>query len=235
MQDPHNHPRHIAIILDGNRRFAKRLLLDSSKGHELGVEKIKKLFLWCRDLGIREITLYAFSMQNFGRAKHEFEFLMNLFEKAFLDACSNEDIHKNKIRVQVIGRKHLLPERVQTAIRKAEEATKEYGDYAINFALAYGGREEITDAVMKIADDAMNNKISIADIDEKLISRNLYLDSEPDIIIRTGGDRRTSNFLPWQSVYSEWFFLDKFWPEFEKEDLIDIVKEFKAKERRYGK
>ena len=222
-------PKHIAIVLDGNRRFAKKLLLEPWKGHELGAEKLRKIFSWCKELGIKELTLYCFSMQNFSRPKKEFDFLMNLFEREFLDIPKNQDINNNKVKIEVVGRLNLLPEKVQKAVKIAQDATKDYSDYKINFCLAYGGREEIVDAVNKII------KKDVKEIDEETMKNYLYLNSEPDLIVRTGGDNRTSNFLIWQSNYSEWFFTEKTWPEFEKEDLIKIIEEFKLRERRFGK
>lgn len=228
-------PEHIGIILDGNRRFAKRLNLNPWKGHELGFEKLKKLFKWCKELEIKEITLYCFSMQNFNRPKKEFDYLMDLFEKGFNEVSTNEDIHKYKIRVNVIGRHYLFPEKVQEKIKKVIDLTKDYNDYRINIALAYGGREEIIDAVKKVAEKVKDKELDIDDINEKTFAKNLYLDREPDLIIRTGGEKRTSNFLPWQSIYSEWVFLEKTWPEFEKEDLIKVIEEYKQRQRRFGK
>ena len=228
-------PEHIAIILDGNRRFAKKLMLEPWKGHELGFEKLKKLFKWCKELEIKETTLYCFSIQNFNRPKKEFDYLMNLFEKGFNEVSKNEDIHKYKIRINIIGRYYLFPEKVQKEIKKVADLTKDYNDYKINIALAYGGREEIVDTVKKIAEKVKNKELEIKDINEEAFSENLYLNTEPDLIIRTGGEKRTSNFLPWQSIYSEWFFLEKTWPEFEKEDLIKVIEEYKERERRFGR
>lgn len=222
-------PQNIAIVLDGNRRFAKKLMLAPWKGHELGAEKLRKLFCWCKELGIKETTLYCFSIQNFNRPKKEFDFLMDLFEREFLSLSEDEGIHKNKINFNFVGRLHLLPEKVQKAIKKASDATRDYSDYKINICLAYGGREEIVDAINKII------KTNQKEVNEETIKDNLYLSSEPDLIIRTGGEKRTSNFLVWQSNYSEWFFLDKTWPEFEKEDLINAISEFQKRERRFGK
>jgi len=228
-------PKHIAIILDGNRRFAKRLMLEPWKGHELGFEKLKKVFKWCKELDIKEITLYCFSMQNFNRPKKEFDYLMDLFEKGFNEVSTNEYIHKDKIKVNVIGRYYLLPEKVQEKIKKVIDLTKDYNDYKINIALAYGGREEIIDAVKKVAEKIENKELETKNINEETFSENLYLNTEPDLIIRTGGEKRTSNFLPWQSIYSEWFFLEKAWPEFEKEDIVKVINEYKNRERRFGK
>jgi tritrans,polycis-undecaprenyl-diphosphate synthase [geranylgeranyl-diphosphate specific] len=229
------YPKHIGIILDGNRRFARRLMMEPWKGHELGFEKLKKLYKWCKELGIKELTLYCFSMQNFNRSKKEFDFLMEIFERAGKDAAANEDVHKNKIKVNVIGRPHLFPEKVQEAIKKAVDATKDYNDFIVNLAIAYGGREEIVDGVKKLLKDFKEGKIDIDDINEDKFSEYLYMNSEPDLIIRTGGAHRTSNFLAWQSIYSEWTFPEKFWPEFEKEDLIACIDEYMNRDRRFGK
>jgi tritrans,polycis-undecaprenyl-diphosphate synthase [geranylgeranyl-diphosphate specific] len=229
------YPKHIGIILDGNRRFAKRLMLEPWKGHELGFEKLKKLYKWCKELGIKELTLYCFSMQNFNRPKREFDFLMNIFVKAGNDAATNEDVHKNKIKVNVIGKWHLFPEKVQKAIQRAVDATKDYNDFIINLALAYGGREEIVDGIKKLLKDFKEGKVDVNDIDENKFSEYLYMNSEPDLIIRTGGEHRSSNFLPWQSIYSEWSFPEKFWPEFEKEDFIACIDEYMNRDRRFGK
>ncbi len=227
-------PKHIGIILDGNRRFAKRLNLNPWEGHEFGYKKLKKLFKWCRELDIKELTLYCFSMQNFNRPKKEFDYLMDIFEKAFNEILTNEDIHKYKIRINVIGRYYLFPEKVQEKIKKIMDLTKDYKEYRINIALAYGGREEIVDTVKKIAEKVKSKKLKIDEINEKTFAENLYLDGDLDMIIRTGGEQRTSNFLPWQSIYSEWFFLEKTWPEFEKQDLVEVVEEYKNRNRRFG-
>ncbi|MBW2982183.1 di-trans,poly-cis-decaprenylcistransferase [Candidatus Woesearchaeota archaeon] len=235
MGEEKKYPKHIGIILDGNRRFARRLMMEPWKGHELGFEKLKQLYKWCKELGIKELTLYCFSMQNFNRPKREFDFLMDIFVKAGNDAAANEDVHKNKIRVNAIGRWHLFPEKVQEAIKKAVDATKDYNDFTVNLCLAYGGREEIVDGVKKLAADLKDGKINADDINEEKFSEYLYMNSEPDLIIRTGGAHRTSNFLAWQSIYSEWIFPEKFWPEFEKKDLIDCIDKFMGRERRFGK
>jgi len=230
-----NTPRHIGIILDGNRRFAKRLMLEPWKGHEYGAGKIEKLFDWCKELDIKELTLYCFSQENFNRPKEEFDFLMNLFIKTFKKYKNDKRIHENKIKINFIGRTDMLPKELQKEMKEMAEKTKNYSDYIVNFALAYSGRDEILDAVKKIAKQVKNNQLKENEIDEKTFGKNLYINSEPDLIIRTGGEKRTSNFLPWQSVYSEWLFLDKMWPEFEKQDLINAIKDFKNRERRFGR
>lgn len=228
-------PRHIGIILDGNRRFAKRLMLEPWKGHDYGAEKVRKLVGWAKKLGVNELTLYAFSIQNFGRPKDEFDYLMGHFLKAFNDIVINEDIHKNKVRVKAIGRLNLLPENVQEAIRKAEETTKDYSSFFLNIAIAYGGREEVVDAMKKIGRAIEEGKLKPENITEDMFRKNLYMGDEPDLIIRTGGERRTSNFLIWQSNYSEWVFLEKTWPEFEESDFVKCIDDFEKRERRFGR
>lgn len=230
-------PKHIGIILDGNRRFAKKLMLKPWKGHEWGRDKIEKLLEWCKEIGIAELTLYAFSIQNFNRPKHEFNYLMKLFKEAFHDLMTKEENKKRleQIQVRFIGRTWMFPSEVQKSMKKLTEYTKNNSPYKINFAMAYGGREEVLDAVKRIAEAVKKGKLDIDSINEESFSKNLYLQSEPELIIRTGGDRRTSNFLIWQSHYSEWFFLEKTWPEFEKEDLIKVINEFSQRERRFGR
>ncbi|MDD5086125.1 MAG: polyprenyl diphosphate synthase [Candidatus Nanoarchaeia archaeon] len=228
-------PNHIGIILDGNRRFAKKLNLNPWKGHEYGSKKLKDLLVWCRELKIKELTLYCFSMQNFNRPKKEFDYLMKIFDESFKELMENKDIDKYKIKINFIGRYNLFSDYINDEIHKIMDKTKNYDNYKINIALAYGGREEIVDAVKRIAEKIKENKLNPEEINEKIILENLDLGSEPDLIIRTGGDKRTSNFLTWQSIYSEWFFIEKMWPEFEKQDLIDVIEEYKKRERRFGK
>jgi len=228
-------PRHIAIIMDGNRRFSKRLMLKPWKGHEWGAKKVEKLLDWCKELRIKELTLYTFSVQNFNRPKVEFDYLMNLFRKEFERFKDDERIHKNRIRINFLGRLYMFPKNIQESMKALMDMTKDYGDYQINFAMAYGGRAEVIDATIKIAKDVKEGKLDLDKINEETFSRNLYSDHEPDLIIRTGGEKRTSNFLIWQSYYSEWVFLEKMWPEFEKEDLIEAINDFFKRKRRYGK
>ncbi|MFH1770797.1 MAG: polyprenyl diphosphate synthase [archaeon] len=220
-------PKHVGIVLDGNRRFAKKLMMEPWKGHELGAEKVEKLLSWSKELGIKELTLYSFSMQNINRPKKEFDYLMNLFRKAFTKFKDDPRVKAEKIRVNIIGRLNLLPEDLQQLFKQIMDETKQNNNFVLNFAIAYGGREEIIDAVNKAI--AKGEKV-----DEESFKKYLYSSDEPDLIIRTGGEKRTSNFLPWQSTYSEWFFFDKTWPEFEKEDLVQVIDEFKERERRFG-
>jgi len=227
--------KHIGLILDGNRRFAKRLMLEQYKGHEYGAKKIESLLEWCKELDIKELTLYAFSMQNFNRPKNEFNYLMKIFKDNFEKLKDDKRVYENNIKINVIGRIDLFPEDVKRAMYEIMEKTKDHDKYIINFAMAYGGREEIIDTIKKIGRKIESGEIKPEQITEELIDANLYMKDQPDFIIRTGGDHRTSNFLIWQSNYSEWFFLQKAWPEFEKEDLINCINEFNSRERRFGK
>ena len=228
-------PKHIGIILDGNRRFAKRLMLKPWKGHEWGAGKVEKLFTWAKELEIKELTLYAFSAQNFNRPKKEFDYLMDIFHTEFEKLLKDERLMKDKVRMNFVGRLWMFPKNVHLKMTELMEKTKKNDGYVVNIAMGYGGREEVMDATMKIAKKIKSGELKVEELNEEVFSKNLYFDSEPDLIIRTGGDRRTSNFLLWQSPYSEWFFLEKTWPEFEKEDLIKVLDEFKLRERRFGK
>ncbi|MCF7872177.1 di-trans,poly-cis-decaprenylcistransferase [Candidatus Woesearchaeota archaeon] len=230
-----NYPKHIGIILDGNRRFAKKLNLDPWKGHEYGEKKVQALLEWAKKLDINEITLYAFSMQNFKRPKTEFEYLMKLFLHAGKTLLKKHEEQKELPEIKYIGRTHLFSKEIQDLIKKIETITKNKSKYKLNIAFGYGGREEIEDTTKKIAKEIKEGKIEPEDITQELIQKNLYLQSEPDLIIRTGGEKRTSNFLPWQSNYSEWLFLNKTWPEFEEEDLIKACEDYSKRQRRYGK
>jgi tritrans,polycis-undecaprenyl-diphosphate synthase [geranylgeranyl-diphosphate specific] len=221
-------PKHIAIILDGNRRFAKRLVLEPWKGHDLGAKKIEDLFEWLKEIGIKELTLYCFSLENFNRPKKEFDFLMNIFKKEFSKLITDKRIHEDKIRIRIAGKTDLFDLELKNILFKLVEATKNYNNYTVNFALGYGGRQEIIEAVKKLVESG-------EEISEENLKKNLWVENDPDLVIRTGGEKRMSNFLTWQSTYSEWIFLDKMWPEFTKEDLIWCINEFKNRERRFGK
>lgn len=228
-------PRHIAVIMDGNRRFSKRLMLKPWKGHEWGAQKLEQLTAWCRELGIQELTVYAFSVQNFARPKEEYDYLMRIFTDEVRKLRARVTSGEVKgLRVVFIGRIGMFPQDLQDEMRALMEATADCTAYRLNMAMAYGGREEVVDAVKKVGEAIARGELTVDDINEQVFSKNLYMDSEPDLIIRTGGDHRTSNFLIWQSHYSEWFFVEKLWPEFEKEDLLAVLKDFASRERRFG-
>ena len=223
-------PEHVAFVLDGNRRFAKKLMFEPWKGHELGREKVEELIDYANDLDIKEMTFYALSSENIKkRPKNELKYIYKIFREFFRD-ISREKIQTNKMRIRFMGDLEILPDDLREQCNKLEEETEENDKFVVNFAIAYGGRQELISAVKKI----LKNKIDVEEIDENVFEDNLYLKSQPDLIIRTGGEKRTSNFLPWQSAYSEWFFLEKLWPEFEKEDLIKCIKEFKKRKRNFG-
>lgn len=221
-------PKHIAIILDGNRRYAKKLGLKLWEGHSKGAKKVEELIDWCNELKIKELTLYSFSIENFKRNKKEVNFLMNLFRKQLEILKKDKRIEKNKIKIKFIGRLSLFPEGIQKEMKQIMEKTKNNSNFIINFAMGYGGRAEIVDAVNNII------KKGIKKADENIITKNLYISSEPDLVIRPGGEKRVSNFLIWQSYYAEWFFTDKLWPEFTKNDLIKAINDFKKRQRRFG-
>ncbi len=229
-------PRHIGIILDGNRRFAKRLMLKPWKGHEWGAKKLEALLDWIKDLKfVKELTLYCMSIENFQRPKEEFEYLMDLSRKEFQRFHDDKRIDEQKIKIRFIGRIFMFPQDIQEIMHKLMEKTKDYTNYVINFAMAYGGRTEIIDAMQKIAVEVEQGKLKASDIDQQVVEDHLYMADEPDLIIRTGGEKRSSNFLSYQSAYSEWFYVEKMWPEFEKEDLLACIEEFKQRKRRFGK
>lgn len=227
-------PQHIAIILDGNRRWAKKRGMPGWKGHEFGVRNLYKLLQWGKDLGVKEFTLYCFSTENFSRPKKEVDVLMGLFRKQFRELKDRPEVKKNKVRINVIGNVSLFPKDIQNILKDAMRETKGNKDYTVNFALGYGGREEILHAAKEIAKKVRDGKIKIQGLTEKVFAKHLYLDHEPDLVIRPGGERRVSNYLLWQASYAEWFFLDKPWPEFTRRDLQRVMTEYTKRERRYG-
>ena len=228
-------PHHLAIVLDGNRRFAKRLMLKPYKGHEWGAEKLKKVFEWCQEYGVKEITLYTFSIENFDRPREEFNFLMNLFEKEFKKTKKDKKVFENKIKFNFIGRVYLFPKEIRKQMKDLMELTKEHDKFIVNFAMAYGGRAEIIDATKKIAQQVKDGKLNIDEINEQVFSKNIYLESEPDLIIRTS-ERRLSGFLLWQGSYAEIQFLPEvLWPEFSKENFVQCLQDYSERQRRFGK
>ena len=235
--DPNKMPKHIAIIMDGNRRYSKiQGNMDVIKGHEKGVNTLEKVLDWTIDLGIKIITVYAFSTENFNRSKHEVDGLMDLFVKNFKRLTTNEKIHRNHVKVQVVGRTDLLPDDVKDAIKEAEESTKDYKDRLFNLAIGYDGRLEIVDAVKKVYKEIEEGKLSIDDVNEEIIGKNLYTGGleDPNLIIRTSGEERLSGFLLWQSSYSELYFCDSLWPEFRKTDFLRAIRDYQARDRRFG-
>lgn len=231
-------PEHIAIILDGNRRWASEKALNPWFGHEKGAEKVEQLLDWCLKLGVKSITLYAFSTENFHRSKNEVEEIMEIAQEEFQKILTDEHIHKNKVHVKVIGRLSLLPKDLQQLIMDVENATRNYDEHFLNIALAYGGRAEIVDAAKKIAERVHEGELEPEEIDEQMFEKCLYTShmskQDPDLIIRTSGEERLSGFLLWQSAYSELCFLDAYWPDFRLIDLLRAVRTFQRRRRRFG-
>jgi tritrans,polycis-undecaprenyl-diphosphate synthase [geranylgeranyl-diphosphate specific] len=232
-------PEHVAIILDGNRRWASNNALTPWIGHHFGADKVDELMDWCLELGVKSITLYAFSTENFHRTPKEIGELMKLIEEKLLSTLENKRIHESRVRIKAIGRLDLLPKSTQAVIQSIEESTKEYEDHFLNLALAYGGRAEIVDATKKIATEIENGTLDPEVIDEELFEKYLYTAHMPkqdaDLIIRTSGEERLSGFLSWQSAYSELCFVDMNWPDFRRIDLLRAVRTYQRRKRRFGK
>lgn len=232
-------PEHIAIILDGNRRFAKKLMLKPWMGHQWGKEKVSKLIEWCTELGIKEVSLYAWSVENFNRPKEEFAYILKLFREACEQLRNDKKLQekgeKLGIKVRFLGRIEMFPEDIQKLMREIMEKSADNKGLIVNFCMAYGGRQEIADAAKRMAADVQDGRLSAAEVNDDTIRKYLYMPEDPDLIIRTGGEKRLSGFLLYQSSYSELFFLEKMWPEFEKEDLLQVIEEFKQRERRFGR
>lgn len=230
-------PNHIGIIMDGNRRFAKNLDAAREAGHAIGAEKLEKVLDWAKEIGIRYGTVYAFSKENMNRSEEEVEELMDLFEQKFRQIAKDPRIHENEIRVRAIGNKDELPNRVEDAIEKAENATKNYDKFVLNIGVNYGGRKELVEATRKLCEKVDKGKLEPNDIDEEMLDKNLYMSDlpDPDLIIRTSGEERLSGFLLWRSAYSELYFCETNWPAFTKLDLLQAVSEYQNRERRFGR
>ncbi|WP_458404637.1 polyprenyl diphosphate synthase [Methanobrevibacter sp.] len=234
---PEKMPKHVAIIMDGNRRYSKiQGNMDVVKGHEIGVDTLEKVLDWSIELGIEIITVYAFSTENFNRPEHEVEGLMKLFVKNFKRLVDHPKIHNNEVKVKVVGRTELIPESVRDAIQEAEDATAHYNKRLFNIAIGYDGRLEIIDSFKKIIQQVQAGEITIDDVDEELVSKNLYTEglADPNLIIRTSGEERLSGFLLWQSSYSELYFCETLWPELRKVDFIRAIRSYQERERRFG-
>jgi tritrans,polycis-undecaprenyl-diphosphate synthase [geranylgeranyl-diphosphate specific] len=231
-------PEHIAIILDGNRRWATEQEINPWLGHRQGAETVERLLDWLQMLGVKFVTLYTFSTENFGRPSTEIQEIMRIAEEKFRKLLTDERIHRNRVHVKVIGRVNLLPENLQRLITNVEKATEKYDNQFLNFAFAYGGRAEIVDAAKTIAQKVKDGELSVNDVDEDTFEKYLYTahmpKQDPDMIIRTSGEERLSGFLLWQSAYSELLFLDVYWPDFRFIDLLRAMRTFQNRKRRYG-
>jgi tritrans,polycis-undecaprenyl-diphosphate synthase [geranylgeranyl-diphosphate specific] len=230
-------PQHVSIIMDGNRRFAENEGLDSSIGHRYGKQKLEEVMDWVLELDIPYLTVYALSTENvINRTEDELEVLFDLYVEGLEDLLKNERIFANRVKVQIAGHKELLPKNVIEAIENAEKATANHDGCVFTICLAYGSREEILVAVRSIAEDHASGEVSIDEIDEKMISKRLYTGGlpDPDLIIRTSGEERISNFLLWQAAYSELYFTDVFWPSFSKSDFFNAIESYQNRRRRFG-
>jgi len=232
-------PNHVALILDGNRRWAKRHLAMEKVGHWKGADAVENLLDWCEQLDIKIITLYALSAENLDRKDEELDHLYELILLRLEKLYQDPRIHRNKMRVKGIGRIELLPKSIKDILQKLDDATKGYDNHFLNIALAYGGQFELVDAVKKIGEKIKIGSLKVDEIDKKEIESNLYTShlpqSSPDMILRTSGEKRLSGFLMWQSAYSELVFMDIFWPEFRKIDLMRAIRTFQERKRRVGK
>ena len=234
MFDKQYMPRHIAIIMDGNRRWAKAQGKPASFGHKAGAKTLEKIVRYANKIGLEYITVYAFSTENWKRTEEEVKALMMLLQN-YLDDYSKRADTEN-IRVKILGDISALAPGMQKSIYNCMERTKDNTGVTFNIALNYGGRDELVKAIKQIAQEVKDGKTDIQDISEEMVSNHLYTKGEPDpdLLIRTSGELRLSNFLPWQLVYSEFLFIDKNWPDFTEEDLDNAIVEYEKRTRKFG-
>lgn len=231
-------PRHIAIIMDGNRRYAEEVLgAEPNEGHKLGRKKLEEVLHWCLDLDIHVLTVYAFSTENFKRAESEVSYLMDLLEQSLYEFADDPEVHERRVAINVIGDVTMIPEGVVRAMEYAKKRTGMYSDNFLNMAIAYGGRQDIANAVRAIAHDAVEGKIDVDEIDEETVSRYISTTGmpDPDLVLRTSGELRISNFLLWQMAYSELYFADVYWPGFRYIDFLRAIRTYQQRKRRFGK
>jgi len=230
-------PEHVSIIMDGNRRFAWSSNLERDMGHHQGKEKLKEVMDWVLDLGIPYFTVYALSTENmYERSEDELESLYDLYVAGLDEIAEDPKIHSRGVRVQAVGRLDSLPSRVQAAIERAQTRTADHSEFLFTVCLAYGGREEIVDAVREVAAELASGDLALESIDSAQISSRMYTADlpDPDLVIRTSGEERISNFLLWQIAYSELHFTDVHWPSFSKNDLYEAIESYQNRGRRYG-
>jgi len=227
------HPKHIAIILDGNGRWAKKRFMPRFVGHQKGLKAVKRVVSYCANNGIEALTLFAFSTENCKRPKEEVSQLMGLFLKALKKEVNN--LHENNVRLRVVGNKSSFSEEIQSYVRDAEKLTSKNSGLTLNIAANYGGRWDILQAVK--AWQKVNSNVSIDELDEVELSKYMTTADlpEPDLLIRTGGEKRISNFLIWQMAYAEFYFTDTLWPDFNEDSLEKAIHSFNERERRFGK
>ncbi|MFA5452669.1 MAG: polyprenyl diphosphate synthase [Candidatus Methanomethylophilaceae archaeon] len=230
-------PQHIAIIMDGNRRYAEEVMKsDASEGHIKGKEKLEEVVNWCYKAKVRMLTVYAFSTENFSRSDEEVDFLLNMIKDSLMEFADDPRIHGHKVRLKVIGDRDMLSPEFMKAVDYAEEKTKDYSDFGLNMAIAYGGRQEIISAVKEIAQKVKDGEMNVEDIDEKAFSLHMYTSDtpDPDLVLRTSGEIRVSNFLLWQMAYSELYFTDIYWPGFRYIDFLRAIRSYQQRMRRFG-
>lgn len=227
-------PKHIAIIMDGNRRWAKEKGIDTKLGHKAGAETLEKIASYANKIGLKYLTVYAFSTENWKRTKEEVGALMVLL-RTYLDKFLNKESLRN-IRIRVLGDIENLDKSLKESIEKIVEKSKNNTGLTLNIAFNYGGRAEIVRAVKNISKKVSKDELSIEDINEELVEDNLYTNGEPnpDLLIRPGGELRISNFLLWQLAYTEFLFIDKYWPDFSEQDLLEAIKKFESRNRKFG-
>lgn len=227
--------KHIAIIMDGNRRWAKSHNLDTKLGHKKGAEVLETISRYCNKIGLEYLTVYAFSTENWKRTKEEVGAIMLILQMYLDRFLKTADL--DNIKLRILGDIDGVPEELRKKMIQMEERTKDNTGLNLNIAFNYGGRAEIVRATQRIAQDVLDEKMEIKDINEDTISNNLYTcgQSDPDLVIRTSGELRMSNFLPWQITYSEFLFLDKYWPDFTSKDIDNAINEYNNRHRRIGK
>jgi len=226
-------PNHIAIIMDGNRRFARKKGMVELMGHEFGSKKAEEVLEWCWELGVKMLTLYAFSTENFGRSEIEKRNIFQIFERELKRLLSDRKTYERRVRVKIVGKRDLLPVNIQNLVEEVEKATEGHDKCFLNIAVAYGGRQELIDATKKIIERVKRGELMVEEIDESVVNESLYnsheLYAKVDIVIRSGGEQRLSNFLPWQTANSVAYFCDVYWPEFRKIDLLRAIREWQRR------
>ncbi|MCQ2419662.1 MAG: isoprenyl transferase [Clostridia bacterium] len=227
-------PRHIAIIMDGNGRWAKKRGLPRNAGHAAGSETFRKIATYCKNIGVQYLTVYAFSTENWKRSKEEVEGIMKLFDQYLREAI--EEMEADHIRLKVLGDLSRISPELRQLIEKTDEISTHYDGFQANVCINYGGRDEIVRAARAFAERCLAGEAKPEDLTEDVFSQDLYTDGipDPELIIRPSGELRTSNFLPWQSAYSEYYFTDVLWPDFDEAELDKAIAAFRARDRRFG-
>jgi tritrans,polycis-undecaprenyl-diphosphate synthase [geranylgeranyl-diphosphate specific] len=232
-------PEHVGIILDGNRRWAFAKYRDTLNGHMYGAKAAENFLEWCLGLDIRTVTLYVFSTENFVRPKDEIAVILGIIEDETRKLITDPRIHNHKVHVKAIGRLELLPQSLRAVLDEVEKTTADYDQHYMNIAVAYGGRAEIVDAAKRIIDEVQSGTLDAQSVDEDVFMKYLYTsylpNPYPELIIRTSGEERLSGFLTWQAAYSEFVFLDVYWPEFRRIDLLRAIRTYQRRRRRFGK